>query len=202
MATSRDWDMPTFELLDPEQFQKRERKGRGERGERGGRGRRGRGGRDSNVVSAHEILASMAADTAPPSAPATASPPKERAETQPSVMADKPDSGDDGEPAGYAYAAPFRDRPAYRFACEDSIYIRHDRRGQGIGKALLVHTLGVALELRDQAGCVGIVADVKPGAVPFYASLGFEPVEGVRGGLLHGGPAPMFLPLDAVAAAL
>lgn len=74
-------------------------------------------------------------------------------------------------------------------------------QGQGIGKALLAHILRVALELRDQAGCVGVVADVKPGAVPFYASLGFEPVDGVREGLLHGGPTPMFLALATVEAA-
>jgi len=73
-------------------------------------------------------------------------------------------------------------------------------QGQGIGKALLAHALGVAKELRDRAGCVGIVADVKPGALPFYASLGFAPVDGVREGLLHGEPAPMFLALATVAA--
>src|SRR4051794_16049374 len=39
----------------------------------------------------------------------------------------------DGEITGYAYAAQFRDRPAYRFACENSVYVRHDRRGEGIG---------------------------------------------------------------------
>jgi len=59
----------------------------------------------------------------------------------------------------------------------------------------------VALELRDRAGCVGVVADVKSGAVPFYESLGFEPVDGVREGLLHGGPEPMFLALATVASA-
>ena len=38
---------------------------------------------------------------------------------------------------GYGYVAQFRDRAAYRFAGEDSIYIREDCRGQGAGKALL-----------------------------------------------------------------
>lgn len=73
-------------------------------------------------------------------------------------------------------------------------------QGQGIGKALLAHVLGVAMDLRDRAGCVGIVADVKPPAAPFYALLGFAPVEGVREGLLHGEPTPMFLALATVAA--
>ena len=73
-------------------------------------------------------------------------------------------------------------------------------QGQGIGKALLAHALRVAMDLRDRAGCVGILADVKPAAAPFYASLGFAPVEGVREGLLHGEPTPMFLALGTVAA--
>jgi len=38
---------------------------------------------------------------------------------------------------GYGYYGPFRARSAYRFTVEDSIYIRDDARGQGLGKALL-----------------------------------------------------------------
>src|SRR3954453_642952 len=38
---------------------------------------------------------------------------------------------------GYAYAAPFRARSAYRFTVEDSIYIAPDAIGQGVGRALL-----------------------------------------------------------------
>ena len=32
----------------------------------------------------------------------------------------------DGEVTGYAYLTQFRDRPAYRWCAEDSIYVRHD----------------------------------------------------------------------------
>jgi L-amino acid N-acyltransferase YncA len=42
-----------------------------------------------------------------------------------------------GAIAGYAYAGLYRARPAYRFTLEDSIYIAADRRGRGIGRALL-----------------------------------------------------------------
>ena len=41
------------------------------------------------------------------------------------------------EVAGYGYCAPYRPRSAYRHALEDSIYIRHDMAGRGIGKRLL-----------------------------------------------------------------
>lgn len=75
-------------------------------------------------------------------------------------------------------------------------------QGLGIGKALLGRVLGLALEQRDQLGCVGVVTDAKPDAVTFYANLGFEPVEGVREGLLLGEPRPMFLGIATIAAAL
>jgi len=72
----------------------------------------------------------------------------------------------------------------------------------GIGKALLRHVLAVAVEQRDSIGCVGVVADAKPEAVSFYQGLGFLPVEGVREGLLHGEPQPMFLAIDTIASAI
>jgi L-amino acid N-acyltransferase YncA len=42
-----------------------------------------------------------------------------------------------GAVAGYAYAGIFRDRSAYRFSAEDSVYIHPDHLGRGIGRALL-----------------------------------------------------------------
>jgi L-amino acid N-acyltransferase YncA len=44
---------------------------------------------------------------------------------------------DSGEVVGYAYAAPYRARPAYRHTVEDSVYVRIDRIGTGLGKQLL-----------------------------------------------------------------
>ena len=43
----------------------------------------------------------------------------------------------DGQVVGYAYSAQFRDRAAYRFAGEDSVYIHPDYMGLGIGRTLL-----------------------------------------------------------------
>ncbi|MDR2068781.1 MAG: GNAT family N-acetyltransferase [Spirochaetaceae bacterium] len=42
---------------------------------------------------------------------------------------------------GYAYLHPWKERNAYRFATEDSIYIRQDSQGRGIGKKLLARLL-------------------------------------------------------------
>jgi GNAT superfamily N-acetyltransferase len=78
-----------------------------------------------------------------------------------------------------------------------------DRRAQGlgIGRALLRHVLRLALDQRDRVGCVGVVADAKPDALAFYERAGFVPLAGVREGALHGGPTPVFLLLETIAAA-
>jgi phosphinothricin acetyltransferase len=44
---------------------------------------------------------------------------------------------DDGEVVGYAYAGPYRPRVAYRHTVEDSIYVRADRLGTGLGRLLM-----------------------------------------------------------------
>lgn len=43
----------------------------------------------------------------------------------------------DGEVAAYAYAVPFRKRPAYRYTVKHSIYVHPSRVGLGIGRQLL-----------------------------------------------------------------
>lgn len=42
---------------------------------------------------------------------------------------------------GYAYAGPFRERSAYRYTCEDSIYVAHDVVGRDIGHALMTNLI-------------------------------------------------------------
>lgn len=42
-----------------------------------------------------------------------------------------------GAVLGYAYAGPYRVRPGYRFACEDSIYVAFEAARRGVGRALL-----------------------------------------------------------------
>ena len=38
---------------------------------------------------------------------------------------------------GYAYAGPYRDRPAYRWCIEDSVYVAQQSQRRGLGRALL-----------------------------------------------------------------
>jgi ribosomal protein S18 acetylase RimI-like enzyme len=93
--------------------------------------------------------------------------------------------------------------PAYPLPVLRLARVGVDTRAQGLGidKALLRHVLALAVEQRDRIGCVGVVTDAKPEAVSFYHGLGFVAVEGVREGLLHGEPLPMFLAVDTIASA-
>ena len=45
------------------------------------------------------------------------------------------------EVVGYAYASTYRPREAYRFTCEDSIYLAPDAVGQGLGGKLLARVI-------------------------------------------------------------
>ncbi|MFJ5798263.1 GNAT family N-acetyltransferase [Streptomyces decoyicus] len=63
-----------------------------------------------------------------------------------------------GEVAGYAYAGPWRPKPAYRYTVEDSIYLAPDLTGRGVGSALL----GAVLTGCVQAGMrqmIAVIAD-------------------------------------------
>ncbi|MEY4055006.1 MAG: hypothetical protein RL519_341 [Pseudomonadota bacterium] len=78
----------------------------------------------------------------------------------------------DGHMLGYAYATQFRDRAAYRFVCEDSIYIRDTARGQGVGTALL----GALIEVCTKLGfrqMIAVIGGAEPASEALHARLGF-----------------------------
>ena len=94
--------------------------------------------------------------------------------------------GADGEVLGYAYAAQFRDRAAYRFACEDSIYVRHDLRGQGLGRGLLCALLA-ASETAGFRQMVAVIGGGEPASVALHARAGFAECGRMRAiGRKHG----------------
>ena len=47
----------------------------------------------------------------------------------------------DGRTVGYAYAAAFRPRPAYRYTIEDSVYVQAGLATRGIGRTLLAELI-------------------------------------------------------------
>jgi len=86
----------------------------------------------------------------------------------------------DGRVAGYAYAALFRPRPAYRFTVEDSIYIAPDMHRRGIGKALLLKLIEVctAMGFRQMIAVIG--DSDQAGSIGVHKTCGFEPAGNLR----------------------
>jgi phosphinothricin acetyltransferase len=74
---------------------------------------------------------------------------------------------------GYAYATQFRDRPAYAFACENSIYVADHRRGCGIGRVLLGALLKAAQDFGFRQ-MVAVIGGGEPASVALHAACGFE----------------------------
>lgn len=77
-----------------------------------------------------------------------------------------------GEVAGYAYAAAFRDRAAYAAACEDSIYIAPDMLGQGIG-TLLLRSLVSAARAPGFEQMIAVIGGAESASEALHAKLGF-----------------------------
>jgi phosphinothricin acetyltransferase len=94
---------------------------------------------------------------------------------------------DAGQVVGYAYAAPFRPRAAYRYTVEDSIYLAPEAVGRGLGRALLSAVLQAceAIGLRQ---VVAVIGDSQNAAsVGLHRALGFEPAGVGRSvGFKHG----------------
>jgi phosphinothricin acetyltransferase len=63
-----------------------------------------------------------------------------------------------GAVAGYAYAGPYRARPAYRFTVEDSIYVDPTMQRRGVGRALLDSLLNEA-QTRGFRQMVAVIGD-------------------------------------------
>jgi phosphinothricin acetyltransferase len=86
----------------------------------------------------------------------------------------------DGVVAGYGYCALYRTRSAYRYALEDSVYVRDGMLGRGVGSALLAELI-----LRCEAlGCrqlIAVIGDSSHAAsIGLHASQGFLRVGTLR----------------------
>lgn len=80
-----------------------------------------------------------------------------------------------GEAVGYAYASFYRPRAAYRFTCEDSIYLSRDVIGQGIGARLLERLL----EESRAAGfkqMIAVITAERANSVRLHEKAGFRHV--------------------------
>jgi len=92
-----------------------------------------------------------------------------------------------GTVAGYGYCSPYRARSAYRYALEDSVYVRADVVGRGVGSALLAKLieLSAALGYRQLVAVIGDSGHTA--SIELHASQGFLRVGTLRSiGYKHG----------------
>lgn len=80
----------------------------------------------------------------------------------------------DGAVAGYAYAGPYRARPAYRFSVENSIYVAPEMYRRGIGRVLLKALID-ASTARGFRLMIAVIGDSnQAGSIGIHKSLGFH----------------------------
>ena len=78
----------------------------------------------------------------------------------------------DGTIMGYAYVTAFRDRPAYGFTCENSIYVRAQHVGQRIGVALMRRLLDEAHACGFRQ-MIAVIGGGEPASVALHTKMGF-----------------------------
>jgi L-amino acid N-acyltransferase YncA len=81
-----------------------------------------------------------------------------------------------GKVAGYAYAAVYRTRPAYRYTVEDSVYVDNAYAGHGVGSALMPALIdGCASAGRRQI--IAVIGDsANHASIGLHEKFGFERV--------------------------
>ena len=77
---------------------------------------------------------------------------------------------------GFAYAAPYRHRTAYRHTIEDSIYVDPDATGIGIGKRLLQALIERCTELGYRQMIAVIGDSGNAGSIAVHEKMGFQEV--------------------------
>ncbi len=82
---------------------------------------------------------------------------------------------EDGIVTGYAYAVPYRPRPAYRWSCEVSVYLDPERRGAGRGRRLYAALLE-RVTARGYRMAVAGITQPNEASVRLHRALGFETV--------------------------
>ena len=94
---------------------------------------------------------------------------------------------EDSAIAGYAHGRAYHSRSAYRWTCETGIYLAHDRRARGTGRALYTALIEA---LRERGFITAIAAITVPNdeSTRFHERLGFLPVGRFAGvGFKQGG---------------
>jgi phosphinothricin acetyltransferase len=87
---------------------------------------------------------------------------------------------DEGHAIGYAYAGPFRERPAYDCTVEDSIYLAPEATGYGVGRALLAELIARCTET-GYTQMLAVIGDSgNLASIGLHRAMGFEDVGVLR----------------------
>ena len=79
----------------------------------------------------------------------------------------------DGRVVGYAYAGPYRPRPAYRFTVENSVYLDPSIHRRGIGLALMQRLIAEC-EARGYRQMIAVIGDsANAGSIGVHTKAGF-----------------------------
>jgi L-amino acid N-acyltransferase YncA len=87
---------------------------------------------------------------------------------------------EDDTVTGYAYGGRYKERAAYRYSCEVSVYVALDNRGRGTGRRLY-EALLPALAARGFHMAVAGMTLPNPGSEALHHKMGFTPVGTYRG---------------------
>lgn len=91
----------------------------------------------------------------------------------PWLVAASLDDGDGSGVLAYAYATRFRDRPAYRYVVETSIYVGGATHGQGVGR-LLYEALVDTLRAQGFTQAIGVIALPNDRSITLHEAVGFR----------------------------
>ena len=80
-----------------------------------------------------------------------------------------------GTVLGYAYAVPFRKRPAYRYTVKHSIYVRSDRLHAGIGRQLMTALID-ACAAAGFRQMIGYIDGANEASLRLHEACGFRRV--------------------------
>ncbi len=81
----------------------------------------------------------------------------------------------EGRIIGYAYVSPFKERAAYSWAVETSIYVAEDARGTGAG-TLLYDTLEKILKKQHIINANACITYPNPDSIAFHEKFGYRTV--------------------------
>ena len=86
-----------------------------------------------------------------------------------------------GEILGYAYAGPYRARPAYRFSVENSVYVAADAHRRGVGRALMDRLIAESVA-RGYRLMIAVIGDsAQTPSIELHRAAGFKLVGAFEG---------------------